>query len=155
MKRQLTPRMHAIAGHSYGTPEVRVIVVDSNGDHHHGLRALITQVLREEFGNAVATPSDAGVGQATAVAGALSRPADTGEGPLSAREREVLAMMARGLRYKEIAHALFIAERTVKWHAQAIYRKLEVTSRTEAVIAGLRRGIVTLDATTPLTGQAA
>jgi DNA-binding NarL/FixJ family response regulator len=140
--------------HSFGTPQVRVIVVDSNDAHRHGLRALITQVLREEFGNAVATLSVDGERAPLPRAGLPARPADTEDGALSKREREVLGMMARGLRYKEIAHTLFIAERTVKWHAQAIYRKLAVTSRTEAVIAGLQRGIVTLDAS-PLTRHAA
>ena len=65
--------------------------------------------------------------------------------PLSAREREVLGMLVRGLPNKEIAAHLFIADRTVKFHAQSIYRKLEVANRTEAVSVAIRRGIVTLD----------
>jgi DNA-binding NarL/FixJ family response regulator len=65
--------------------------------------------------------------------------------PLSAREREVLEMIAQGMRDKEIANLLFITDRTVKFHAQAIYRKLAVTNRTEAVSVALRRGIVALD----------
>ena len=75
--------------------------------------------------------------------------------PLSRREREVLGMLARGLRNKEIAELLFIADRTVKFHAQAIYRKLAVANRTEAVSVALRRGIVALDAPVPGARDAA
>jgi DNA-binding NarL/FixJ family response regulator len=75
--------------------------------------------------------------------------------PLSAREREVLGMLARGLRDKEIANLLFITDRTVRFHAQAIYRKLDVANRTEAVTVALRRGIVALDPPVPEASDAA
>ena len=51
---------------------------------------------------------------------------------LSHREREVLALVARGARNKEIAAALFISEFTVKRHVQNILEKLELPSRTAA-----------------------
>ncbi len=75
--------------------------------------------------------------------------------PLSTREREVLDMMARGLRNKEIAHLLFITDRTVKFHAQTIDRKLDVANRTEAVSVALRRGILALDRPMPSASDAA
>lgn len=50
--------------------------------------------------------------------------------------------MARGLRNKEIARELHITERTVKFHANAIYRKLDVGGRTEAVSKALQRRLV-------------
>jgi DNA-binding NarL/FixJ family response regulator len=75
--------------------------------------------------------------------------------PLSAREQEVLGMLVRGLRNKEIASLLFITDRTVKFHAQAIYRKLDVANRTEAVSVALRRGIVALDPSVPPASDAA
>jgi len=53
---------------------------------------------------------------------------------LSPRENDVLAALARGLRYKEIAELLGIGEETVRTHLRNLYAKLEVTSRTEAVI---------------------
>jgi DNA-binding NarL/FixJ family response regulator len=74
---------------------------------------------------------------------------------LSAREREVLEMLVRGLRNKEIADRLFITDRTVTWHTQSIYRKLDVANRTEAVSVALRRGIVALDASVPSASDAA
>jgi DNA-binding NarL/FixJ family response regulator len=53
---------------------------------------------------------------------------------LSPRENDVLAALARGLRYKEIAEQLAIGEETVRTHLRRLYAKLEVSSRTEAVI---------------------
>jgi DNA-binding NarL/FixJ family response regulator len=61
---------------------------------------------------------------------------------LTPRELDILTLMARGLRNKEIASQLFITERTVKFHANAIYRKLDVSSRTEAVSKALKHGLV-------------
>lgn len=61
---------------------------------------------------------------------------------LTPRELDILTLMARGLRNKEIASQLYITERTVKFHANAIYRKLDVGSRTEAVSKALRHGLV-------------
>lgn len=53
--------------------------------------------------------------------------------PLSQREQEVLARIAEGLTNKEIAQQLIVAPGTVKAHTSSIYRKLDVTNRTEAV----------------------
>jgi DNA-binding NarL/FixJ family response regulator len=62
--------------------------------------------------------------------------------PLTDREREVLELMAQGKENAEIADALVIAERTVKFHVGNIYAKLGVTSRTAAVVEAIRRGWV-------------
>jgi NarL family two-component system response regulator LiaR len=64
---------------------------------------------------------------------------------LSARELEVLKLTARGLSNKDMASALDIKERTVKGHLADIFSKLRVASRTEAVIAGLQAGFLSLD----------
>lgn len=61
---------------------------------------------------------------------------------LTAREREVLQQMASGMRNKEIAAALDIAEHTVKVHVQNILGKLHVNDRTEAVVVAFRRGFL-------------
>ena len=58
---------------------------------------------------------------------------------LSPREQEILALLARGHRYKEIATALAIDIETVRTHLRRIYEKLHVSSRTEAVVKFLRR----------------
>ncbi len=53
---------------------------------------------------------------------------------LTAKEREVLSLMAEGLANKEIGEKLYISESTVKSHVSSILRKLEVQDRTQAVI---------------------
>ncbi len=53
---------------------------------------------------------------------------------LSRRENEILAYLAKGYRYREIAETLFISIETVRTHVRNIYEKLQVRSRTEAVL---------------------
>jgi DNA-binding NarL/FixJ family response regulator len=64
--------------------------------------------------------------------------------PLTEREQQVLQLTAQGLANKQIANSLEISENTVKFHLSSLYAKLGVTSRTEAVRAGARRGWVVL-----------
>lgn len=64
--------------------------------------------------------------------------------PLTAREREVLEMLARGLGNKEIAARLKISEHTVKFHVASILGKLGAATRTEAVSLALRQGLILL-----------
>jgi ATP/maltotriose-dependent transcriptional regulator MalT len=61
---------------------------------------------------------------------------------LTAREHDVLALVADGLPNREIAHALAISEHTVKFHLASIFGKLAVSTRTEAVQRGLRLGVI-------------
>lgn len=61
---------------------------------------------------------------------------------LTPREREVLEMLAEGLSNKEIAWRLNISEHTVKFHLASVFAKLDVSTRTEAVMQGLRRGLL-------------
>lgn len=64
--------------------------------------------------------------------------------PLTPRERQVLKLMAEGKTNKEIAAALSITERTVKFHVGAILGKLGAGNRTEAVRFAAQRGLVEL-----------
>lgn len=69
----------------------------------------------------------------------------SGETPaLTARELEVLRMVAEGAANKTIAWKLNISEHTVKFHVEAILSKLNVSSRTEAVAVGVRKGMILL-----------
>ncbi len=52
---------------------------------------------------------------------------------LSDREREILELLAKGFRYKEIATQLFLSVETVRTHIRNIYEKLQVSSRTDAI----------------------
>lgn len=63
-----------------------------------------------------------------------SRPAAPGVEVLTARERQVLELLARGYLYKEITESLGITGPTVNAHVRSIYEKLQVHSRTQAVI---------------------
>jgi DNA-binding NarL/FixJ family response regulator len=65
------------------------------------------------------------------------------DGLLTAREREVLAELARGLTTKEIAAALLLGESTVKTHLGRIYSKLEVSGRHHAVGRAFELGLLT------------
>jgi DNA-binding NarL/FixJ family response regulator len=58
---------------------------------------------------------------------------NTDMGKLTRREREMLDLLAKGYRYKEIADQLFISFETVRTHIHNIYEKLQVQSRTEAL----------------------
>lgn len=66
--------------------------------------------------------------------------------PLSAREIEILDLVARGNSNKLIARQLGISDQTVKNHITTILRKLEVNDRTEAVVFALRNGWIRMDA---------
>ena len=61
---------------------------------------------------------------------------------LSRREVQVIQLLARGKRNKEIGDALGISEQTVAAHLKSVYHKLRVNDRTAAVSAAVRRGIV-------------
>ncbi|HVF33133.1 MAG TPA: response regulator transcription factor [Acidimicrobiales bacterium] len=83
------------------------------------------------------------------LAAALLREAEAGsvgnESGVSAREIEVLQLIAEGAAPPEVAERLFISVKTVKNHLSSIYEKLDARDRTQAVLKGLRMGIIRLD----------
>jgi len=64
--------------------------------------------------------------------------------PLTAREVEVLELLAEGLPNKAIAARLRISDQTVKFHVASISAKLGASNRTDAVRRAVRRGLITL-----------
>ena len=66
---------------------------------------------------------------------------------LSERESEILKLVAMGMSNKEIAERLFLSERTIKAHLTNVFNKLNVASRSEAIVKGLQWGLVTLENT--------
>ncbi len=64
---------------------------------------------------------------------------------ITKREEEVLQHIADGCSTPEVAEKLFISQKTVKNHLASIYQKLDARDRTQAVLAAVRMGIVTLD----------
>ncbi|GAC1455359.1 MAG: hypothetical protein PVS3B3_32240 [Ktedonobacteraceae bacterium] len=76
----------------------------------------------------------------------LSRVGKQGNRPpyetLTARELDVLRLLVRGMRNKEIAARLYVSERTVNFHLANIYQKLNVSGRTEALSKAIEQGLV-------------
>ncbi len=121
------------------------------------LRAGVRAVLPRELGPAeivaaveaaaaglvVLHPQDFEQLLAAPIRSARELPSDPAQA-LTAREIEVLRMLAEGLGNKTIAWRLGISEHTVKYHVASIMGKLHAGSRTEAVTLGVRRGLILL-----------
>ncbi|MYS37862.1 LuxR family two component transcriptional regulator [Streptomyces sp. KhCrAH-43] len=107
---------------------------------------LLKDAPREELFTAVRAAAEGRTVLSPAVASrlvsAVRAPAAAGNETLSAREREVLALVARGTSNREIAAGLFISEATVKTHLTHLFAKLGVKDRAAAVAAGYDRGIL-------------
>jgi two-component system, NarL family, response regulator LiaR len=147
--------VEAIRGLREARPEARVLVLTSFLDDEKlfpAVRAgaagyLLKDVEPAELVRAIRTVDDGEALLHPAVAARLmeefaetERPA--AEEALTAREREVLQLIARGLPNKLIARDLEIAEKTVKTHVSSILSKLGLTDRTQAALYAVRRGIV-------------
>ncbi|MEV0083390.1 response regulator transcription factor [Saccharopolyspora sp. NPDC050642] len=104
---------------------------------------LLKDAMRDELFAAVRAAAAGRTVLSPAVASRLvSRVRSPGEQPLSAREREVLGLVAKGRSNREIAADLFVSEATVKTHLTHLYGKLEVNDRAAAVAAAYDRGIL-------------
>jgi len=66
------------------------------------------------------------------------------DSPLTSREEEILQLVADGRSTTEVARELFISAKTVKNHLASIYDKLDANDRTQAVLTGVRIGIINL-----------
>jgi DNA-binding NarL/FixJ family response regulator len=64
--------------------------------------------------------------------------------PLTRREQQILSLIAGGTSNKGIARALGVSSNTVKFHLAAVFEKLDVTTRAEAVAEAIRRGELSL-----------
>ncbi len=95
---------------------------------------LFLGVREAAAGRAVLSPA-----VASRLVSAVQTPAAS---PLAAREREVLALVAKGTSNREIARELFISEATVKTHLSHIFTKLDVNDRAAAVAKGYEQGIL-------------
>nr|BFF27154.1 response regulator transcription factor [Glycomyces mayteni] len=105
---------------------------------------LLKDASPEELRRAIRAAHEGGTVLAPSVASVLMarvrRPGPAAAGPLSERELEVLALIAKGRSNREAAQALFISEATVKTHLVHVYAKLEVNDRAAAVAAAYERG---------------
>jgi DNA-binding NarL/FixJ family response regulator len=109
-----------------------------------GLRAVLPLTARPEEIDAAVRAVHAGLFVVHPEAVAPSAAGDAGAGPgapLTAREREILELMAEGANNRIIAARLAISRHTVKFHVASILAKLGAGSRTEAVALALRSGL--------------
>src|SRR5258708_2455827 len=128
----------------------RIVILttyDSDNDIHRAIKAgakgyLLKDARREELVDCIRKVN----GGETCVPQALMEKLAAGirSEPLTDREVEVLGLLANGKSNKEIGARLFISEFTVKGHLRNVFTKLNVLSRTEAIAAATRRGLVQL-----------
>ncbi len=106
---------------------------------------LVQAVKGLHAGDSVLHPAVAHKILARLASGDHGQTASGPEVPLTEREHEVLQLAAGGLANKEMAAALDVSVRTVEAHLSHIFRKLDVGSRTEAILFGLRQRWFTID----------
>jgi DNA-binding NarL/FixJ family response regulator len=156
---EATRRIHAATG------ETRVLVLTMHDEDALRVKALragavgfltkdcamqevVETVRRVADGDTVFSPEIAAAMMAefplNGDAYANGHAADVVESPLTKREREILQLVADGHSTAEIARSLFISAKTVKNHLASIYAKLDSRDRTQAVLSGMRLGIVQL-----------
>ena len=142
--------LDAIAAIRAEFPNARILALSTYGGDEDvrralqaGARGYLTKdVLHDELIRAVHAVHSGQSYLPSAVAATLAEMATRPD--LSAREVEVLSLIARGLGNKRIAFELGIAEHTVKNHVKNILNKLSVDDRTQATTVALQRGIIHL-----------
>src|SRR5215470_13463202 len=135
-------------------PQMAVLVLtsyESNADILRAIEAgamgyLLKDTQREELFTAVRTVAQGkAVFAPTVATRLLHQVRSPRREALSARELEVLALVARGASNKEIAQTIHLSEATVKSHLLHLFAKLAVSDRTAAVTVALERGLLQLD----------
>jgi DNA-binding NarL/FixJ family response regulator len=143
----------ATEGITSSWPETRILILTTFDTDADVLRAvengaagfLLKDAPHEDIFAAIREISSDGAPLAPKVAARLIKRMRTEETELlSAREIEILRLVADGRSNREIGQQLWISEATVKSHLNRIYAKLDSTDRTAAVTAALRRGIIRL-----------
>ena len=129
-------------------PDLRILVLTNYGSDQYIVRALqagamgyllkstpqseIVQAVKNVHHNKRCVPEDI----AQRLFGAIGRK------ELSARELEVLLLVAKGFTNKEVAGQLFISDKTARNHVASVLLKLEANDRTEAVTTAIERGLI-------------
>jgi len=129
-------------------PDARIVILttfDGDEDIYRGMRAgakayLLKDVGREELFQCIRDVHGGKTLLSAVIAAKLAERLPAEE--LTPRELEVLGLLAQGKPNKLIGAALLVSEVTVKSHVQAIFRKLNVLSRTEAIAVAARKGLL-------------
>jgi DNA-binding NarL/FixJ family response regulator len=135
-----------------GTAVLILTTYDTNSDILRAIEAgatgyLLKDTPRDELFAAIRSVAQGKAVLAPTVATRLLRQRKTLAGEvLSARELEVLSLVARGASNKEVARSLYLSEATVKSHLIHLFGKLGVTDRTAAVTVALQHGLLHLEA---------
>jgi DNA-binding NarL/FixJ family response regulator len=146
--------VHAIREIRTASPKTRILVLttyDSDGDILRAVEAgatgyLLKDTPREELFKAIrATARGDSVLSPTVASKLVGRARAPLDRSLSAREIDVLRLVARGTSNKIIGKELRISEATVKTHLLHIFAKLAVDDRTAAVTAAMERGVLRLE----------
>jgi DNA-binding NarL/FixJ family response regulator len=140
--------IEAIRGLRERVPHARAVVLSSFIDDEKLLPAvragaagyLLKDVQPQELVAAIRTVHEGGALLHPRVASRLLEELTTD--PLTPREREVLALIGRGMANKAIALELSLSEKTVKAHVSSILAKLGVADRTQAALYAVRAGLV-------------
>jgi DNA-binding NarL/FixJ family response regulator len=124
---------------------MRVLLVGSSSARAR-LRSELASMMEVagEFVSLAAARQSAIQADAIVIASDDRRETRAFEEPLTAREIQVVELLAEGLSNKAIAVRLGISDQTVKFHVASILGKLGAANRTDAVRRGLRRGLITL-----------
>jgi DNA-binding NarL/FixJ family response regulator len=138
-------------------PEVRVVVMTMSEDDDNLLAAiragargyLLKGAVREEILHALHTVGRGGAAFSPRMAERLAAlfasfagaPAKEAFPTLTAREREILDLLASGLTYREIAQRLFVVDKTVRNHIGSIFAKLQVHDRATAIVRARDAGL--------------
>lgn len=136
------------------TPEVPVLILTMHGEPGVFRKAieagaagyLVKDASSEEVVEAIRTVASGRTALSPGLATAMLDNAGDGENRiLTAREEEVLQLIADGLATNEVADRLYISMKTVKNHLASIYQKIDARDRTQAVVNAVRMGIIRLD----------
>jgi DNA-binding NarL/FixJ family response regulator len=134
-----------------GTAVLILTTYDTNSDILRAIEAgatgyLLKDTPRDELFAAIRSVAQGKAVLAPTVATRLLRQRKTLAGEvLSARELEVLSLVARGASNREVARSLYLSEATVKSHLIHLFGKLGVTDRTAAVTVALQHGLLHLE----------
>jgi two-component system response regulator DesR len=139
--------LNAAAALKESLPSCRVIILTTFGRAGYLRRAMESGAVGFLLKDAPASELAAAirrvmVGERVVDPGLAAAALSEGESPLTAREREVLELLARGHSNAEIAQALVVSEATVKTHVGHVLTKLGARDRVQAVIFAYESGVV-------------
>lgn len=128
-------------------PDARVLIIsnyEGDEDIHRAMAAgacgyLFKSIVEDELVDAI---REVGGGGSYLPKGVVSRLEEGGGAELTRREHDLIELLGKGMRNRELGQVLGVSEDTVKTHLKNLFRKLGVSDRAEAVREGLRRGFI-------------